>query len=1012
MISTSCPACQAKFRVKPSLAGRSIKCPKCRNAVAIPTVESSEQIAAARQQPLAVDLPQFPDPLGSTPTSSGAIPIDTSVPVNKRKKSSTRRGKNRPVLLWIVGLLLLAAVGVGAFFLMQPPPTEKVKLAIQEITDRKIAEFQPLVVDVPISNRKAFGNLEFQLAKAPPRAAIDATNGRISWTPGEADGPGSFEFVVTATGPGASKAKQSFQVEVTEQNQPPRFEPVANGEAEPDRKFSMRVRAVDPDEPQVAIHYLLDTSAPLGVLLDPSSGELTWTPSTDDAGRLFSIKVTATEIASDALSADTTVSIEVVRTTTPTDTLIAKLQASGARVLPASTVENNLSFEPAAKTFDVNGRIVQIFEYADAGAARRDLAEINVAESTVGGTEWQADDPLHVFHDDVLVATYRGGDEKMTALLAAVIGRPYAVLSKKVVATVVEVPKRPEIVEQLIGLYEERDSRAKKNRMLFSTREYNTVRKAFAVAFEKTHAAQLEAAFGESHGEMMQWLAEHQDLKEELFTAFKPEHDDVVAGLKLFQQIKEQFPTYIERYGSLAIAIAVTWDKERPAVYDYEGHARRTHSTMPSNLSDGLENFRYLTTAESVMQGRILYVPWEFLTLIVDHKTPTAERTWAVQNYVPQRVMFGKCYADVPYDTVMLETQSQVCRLDGQEYNLPNIRQLGGVCAMQADFAARVGKSIGVPAAYVRGTGRSGGLHAWVMWVELKAVTAKSIAFKLESHGRYRGDRYYVGTLRDPQTGEQITDRILELRMHQVGVNAQAKRHADRIMSLYPELAKELKLDFAGRIEFLQQAMTLNPWSEAAWTALSKIHEGEELSKLQAKQMNAAMNQLFVNFAAFPDFTLTIFDDLIGFEPDKKQRIKLHYRLLDVYASAQRPDLSFQGLLSLTDKLVEENREGEAIQALAVAIKKYNDEGKYVPNMLDRLEKLAANVEGSEPKIVAFYNEFLPLIPQTRGNRPSAYCVEMFERGIKKFQSTGQANLVQLYQTQLALIKAGRGRKS
>ena len=85
---------------------------------------------------------------------------------------------------------------------------------------------------------------------------------------------------------------------------------------------------------------------------------------------------------------------------------------------------------------------------------------------------------------------------------------------------------------------------------------------------------------------------------------------------------------------------------------------------------------------------------------------------------------------------------------------------------MQADYAARVGKSIGVPAEYVRGESNSGGLHAWVMWVELRTVTKTSIVFSLQSHGRYRTDHYYVGTLQDPQTGRRITDRELEIIMH------------------------------------------------------------------------------------------------------------------------------------------------------------------------------------------------------------------------------------------------------
>ena len=84
---------------------------------------------------------------------------------------------------------------------------------------------------------------------------------------------------------------------------------------------------------------------------------------------------------------------------------------------------------------------------------------------------------------------------------------------------------------------------------------------------------------------------------------------------------------------------------------------------------------------------------------------------------------------------------------------------------MQADFAARVAKSLGVPAEYVGGEANSGVLHAWVMWVEVKGVRKDAVAFSLESHGRYFGDNYYVGTLLDPEDGQTITDRELERRL-------------------------------------------------------------------------------------------------------------------------------------------------------------------------------------------------------------------------------------------------------
>ncbi|MFV2038658.1 MAG: Clp protease N-terminal domain-containing protein, partial [Acidimicrobiales bacterium] len=40
---------------------------------------------------------------------------------------------------------------------------------------------------------------------------------------------------------------------------------------------------------------------------------------------------------------------------------------------------------------------------------------------------------------------------------------------------------------------------------------------------------------------------------------------------------------------------------------------------------------------ERVMQGRIRFVPWEFLVHVVNHRTPAGERDWALANYLPKR---------------------------------------------------------------------------------------------------------------------------------------------------------------------------------------------------------------------------------------------------------------------------------------------------------------------------------------------------------------------------------------
>ena len=217
------------------------------------------------------------------------------------------------------------------------------------------------------------------------------------------------------------------------------------------------------------------------------------------------------------------------------------------------------------------------------------------------------------------------------------------------------------------------------------------MRRIFSDQFERVNAKNIKLAFSEDYEAMMAWFSKNPSIKEELYLAIDPQTDKLVEALKIFQSIKNTYPEKIITYADLAIATCVVWDNPR-AIYSHKGAQGAAKATQePDTLSTPLDNFKYLVDAEDFMQGRIQYAPWEFLVHQVNHTTSLEERQWALQNYGSKRTMFGKCYHDVPYDTSMLDSGFQVGKLNNRPYHLPNIRQYGGVCAHQADYAARVG---------------------------------------------------------------------------------------------------------------------------------------------------------------------------------------------------------------------------------------------------------------------------------------------------------------------------------
>ncbi|MBX7166228.1 MAG: putative Ig domain-containing protein [Pirellulales bacterium] len=523
-------------------------------------------------------------------------------------------------------------------------------------------------------------------------------------------------------------------------------------------------------------------------------------------------------------------------------------------------------------------------------------------------------------------------------------------------------------------------------------KDYAAVRRLFAEQFANEQAESMRLAFGDERDAIDKWLNQHGDFKEELYTALRSDWDDVPEALNLVANLWKNFPQAMEPYGELVIATATVWDRKTAGIIDSQEHIRRAQATAPPEPMGALANFRYLVDTEDLMEGRIRYLPWEFLVHVVNHTTPLADRQWALANYLNQRVGIGKCYHDCPYDMLMLKTDSRQARMNNQVYTLQNLRQLGGVCSLQADYAARVAKSLGVPAADVSGQGRTGQYHAWVMWVELASVTPQAIKFELKSHGRYRGDNYYIGTLTDPRTGEPITDRELEMQLHSAGTSPLAHRHADLLMRAYPMLVRrDPPLEPVQQLDYLEKVLEIDPWNEAAWLEAARLARSLRGEPQYSKAIRRVLDGLFTTFAAFPDFTWKVFEDLTSYAEDEKLRRNMYEQLLNMYVAAQRPDLAADAGLKLADLLAADNQQAAAVQGLSGIVLAFPTEGQFVPKLVDRIELLCDKLPDTGPKLARFYDALLPKVPRQRLDEPSEYCMALLRKAIACYERQGEA---------------------
>jgi len=545
------------------------------------------------------------------------------------------------------------------------------------------------------------------------------------------------------------------------------------------------------------------------------------------------------------------------------------------------------------------------------------------------------------------------------------------------------------------------------NEKPFNKGEYKHVRKAFTHSFEMRYGPSLRAALSDDAAPLFEFLDANPEVKETLFTAIDPEVDDPTAAMNVFRDLWKADPDAVKSHDELAVAVAVVWDNPR-AVYDYRGHQVRTRSILPAGVMQvtALDNFKYALDHQTKLKGPQQQLPWEFLIHTVNHRTPMNERDWAVANYLRRRSGIGTIYKEIAYDQIMLKTQSKVCKLNDKPYTLPSIRENGGVCAMQADFAARVAKSLGVPAEYVGGEANSGVLHAWVMWVEVKSVQKDTVTFSLESYGRYFGDHYYIGTLRDPKSGKEMTDRDLERQLTAIGNAPHNSRQADLLMRAYPIVRDKKAFTTRQQLAYLNKVLALYPMCDAAWLELAALHRDGKLT--DAPEATRLVNKALVTFARFPDFSWKVVTDLLTPQKDKVYRTQTFEKMAAAYEQLGRPDLACEARLKLVDYQTEAKDNTKAFNGLANTVRKFPEEGRYVPRMVARMQEVAKDIKGGENLMAKFYLEIIPRVPPSRGDELSTYCVKLHEQAIAYLKNAKKPKEAAIVEQSLARV---RGKK-
>ncbi len=237
------------------------------------------------------------------------------------------------------------------------------------ISDQTVREGETLSVTAVATDADEPVNIiSYRLESGSPAGmTINAGTGLISWTPTEAQGPGSYSVSVRATDDGAGQLSdiETFTVTVSEVNRAPTLAAIDNRSIDEGAELSLNAAATDPDQPANVLTYSLASGAPAGASTDPASGAFRWTPAETDGGQSFAITIVVTDDGEGSLQ-DTEVFVVTVRdvnsppavtsipdrTVAETERLTVAVSASDADV-PADTLAYSLApGAPAGMTID------------------------------------------------------------------------------------------------------------------------------------------------------------------------------------------------------------------------------------------------------------------------------------------------------------------------------------------------------------------------------------------------------------------------------------------------------------------------------------------------------------------------------------------------------------------------------------------------------------------------------------------------------------------------------------
>lgn len=482
----------------------------------------------------------------------------------------------------------------------------------------------------------------------------------------------------------------------------------------------------------------------------------------------------------------------------------------------------------------------------------------------------------------------------------------------------------------------------------------------------------LGGAEGVDRPGLFAFLRANPTLAGDLIFTIEERAEDPSQVFALLERLRSGREELLEKHAPLVAAICVAHDV--PVVRRFNENV--VESPGPEALLD------YYTRNASRMYYRAADMPPELLAYVVDATPSIEEMTWALDRYAGHNDVGGLFY-NIRYD---LESfyggRAKDATLQG--YTLENIHRFGGVCVDQAYFAVMVGKSIGVPTAYVVARAAQGG-HAWVGFLQRNG---KGALWNFNT-GRYDAYKGLKGSVFDPQTGEEIGDGDISLEAGLIGYERAERQEAaayamaaDRLLGVmidgreWPpardgaaeeeQAAPPKKLrstagkraapgaraaDAAGVLDLVEKSVDICPFRLDTWRLVGATAQAAGgLDIKQRRDWANAVQRLCG--ADYPDFTIATLRPLIDSIEDPREQDKLWSSLLRL--CGQRPDLAAEILTAQGMLWARAGNTDEALACYRQVLDRHTEDGPFVMEALVLADRLLTS-EGAEQDAIRLY---------------------------------------------------------